>query len=165
MKTAAFQAGMMLAGLIFFTVAAVEGPRLGREVGLIGESASEEDGLVLVFVIPDDQSARRVRAAFAPDRILWQGAEGLALVGDRIVASNLEGASEVIMQAGWIERQIRIVRLDARFDDPDGGAGAGASGQGGQSRQARLKELTNKPTLTHGEQMFILSAMNDGVSI
>ena len=32
-------------------------------------------------------------------------------------------------------------------------------------RRARLHSLVKKPTLTRGEQMFVLKAMNDGLEI
>ena len=158
MKTASFQAGMMLAALMLVMILALEGPGLGKKAGLIEDSDADA---VLVFVIPNASAARKVRAAFKPDRILWQGPTGLALVGERVVASSLDGASDVIMKAGWIERPIRIVQLDGGFD----GSGGSASGAASGDRTKRLRELTRKPKLTRGEQMFILSAMSDGVAI
>ncbi len=150
----------MLAGLMLLTILALEGPGLGKKVGLTAEPESKA---VLVFVIPDASAARQVRAAFTPDRIVWQGPTGLALVGERVVASSLDGASDVIMKAGWVEHPIRIVRLEGRFDELN--SGGGALGLDAGDRMSRLRELTQKPTLTRSEQMFILSAMNEGVAI
>jgi len=157
MRTGAFQAGLLLAALIMGTFVALEGEQLGKDMGLL-----EEDP-ILVFVIPQPQQAARIRSVVSPERVLWEGDAGFALVGDRVITTSFEQAGEVIMGAGWIDRPIQIVTLDA---DPDEDAEAEVGTQASpEARQKRLLDLVNKPTLTRGEQMFVLSAMNDGIEI
>jgi hypothetical protein len=139
------------------TFVALEGENIGKNMGLV-----EEDP-VLVFVIPAPENAARVRSVVSPERVLWEGEAGFALVGDRVIASGFDSAGEVIKGAGWIGRPIQIVTLDADPDEKaEGDAGDPASRE---SRRARLLELVHKPTLSRGEQMFVLSAMNDGIEI
>ena len=68
------------------------------------------------------------------------------------------------MGAGWIDRPIQIVTLDADLDDEDG-AGDSADPVSRESRRQQLLDLVHKPSLSRGEQMFVLSAMNDGIEI
>ncbi|HEB91091.1 MAG TPA: hypothetical protein ENI85_16065 [Deltaproteobacteria bacterium] len=158
MRSGAFQAGALLAVLIMATFVALEGGEIGRELGLV------EGEPVLVFVIPVPEHARRVRAAVSPDRILWEGDAGFALVGERVITPSLERAGEVIKGAGWVDRPIRIVTLEADPDEEGGDAEAGRPASR-EARLARLRELVRKPTLTRGEQMFVLAAMNDGIEL
>ena len=155
MRSAAFKFGLTFSILVVLMIAAFEGGRLRQEFGL-----SEKDP-VLVFVIPNLDNARRVRAAIVPERIAWKGEEGLALVGGQVVALSLEDAGEVIEGAGWVDRPIQIVRLENPGPEAADEAEAGSH----EARLARLQALVHKPTLTRGEQMFVLSAMNDGLEI
>ena len=150
---------MILAALIMGTFVALEGEQIGKRMGIV-----EEDP-ILVFVVPRPESAARIRSVVSPERILWEGDAGFALVGDRVITTSFDQAGEVIMGAGWIDRPIQIVTLDA---DPDAEEDAEAGGEGKASPEARRKrllELVHKPTLSRGEQMFVLSAMNDGIEI
>ena len=66
----------------------------------------------------------------------------------------------MIESAEWVDRPIRIVRLDPREqrgDTPEAGSD--------EARLAKLRSLVNKPMLTGAEQMFVLMAMNDGLEI
>jgi len=163
MKTGAFQAGALLAGLMVILFAAVEGAGLGKQLGFL------EKDPVLVFVIPQPESAARIRRAVSDKRIVWQGEEGMALVGERVIARNLDDAGDVIERAGWIDRPIQIVRLEAMADptgkDKRNGKGDGRDPAGGEARLSKLRELVHKPMLTRSEQMFVLQAMNDGIEI
>lgn len=157
----AFKIGFGLAALVLLTAVSFEGKNLGKHFGVVEEEP------VLVFVIPDVANARTVRAAIAPDRIALQTTQGLALVGGRVIALNLDDAGDVIEAAGWVERPIQIVRLeDPSRDDAMGEEGAeGVDPADRAARMERLRSLVNKPTLTRGEQMFVLSAMNDGINL
>jgi hypothetical protein len=155
MKSSAFKLGLAFAILVGLTFAAFEGKHLAQQFGM-----AEKDP-VLVFVIPDLENARRVRAAIAEERIAWQGAQGLALSGGRVVALNLDDAGDVIEEAGWVDHPIQIVRLE----NPEADAEDGLAGGDRELRLARLRSLVNKPTLTRGEQMFVLMAMNDGIEL
>ncbi len=160
MRTGAFQAGLLFAALIMGTFVALEGEQLGKKIGLV------EADPVLVFVIPQPENAARIRKAVSDDRILWEGDAGFAFAGDRVIAMSYEEAGSVISGAGWIDRPIQIVTLDA---DPDEEATADGDGEDAQAspeaRRKRLLELVNQPTLSRGEQMFVLSAMNDGIEL
>ena len=80
-----------------------------------------------------------------------------------MITSSFEAAGEVIKGAGWLDRSIQIVTLDADpEEDPVSDAASPASRE---DRRKRLLELVHQPTLSRGEQMFILQAMNDGIEI
>lgn len=155
MKSSAFKIGMAFAILLVLTIAVFEGKNVTQQLGM-----TEKDP-VLVFVIPSIENARRVRAAIAPERIAWQSDKGLALVGGRVVSLNLDDAGDLIEEAGWIDRPIQIVRLEDPEAEEDGELEAGSR----EARLARLRSLVNKPTLSRGEQMFVLMAMNDGIEL
>ncbi len=161
MRSGAFQAGLLFAALIMGTFVALEGENLGKQMGLI------EGDPVLVFVVPQPENTRRIRSAVSNERVLWEGDAGFALVGERVITSSFEAAGEVIKGAGWIDRPIQIVTLDAdpeedAEEDPVSDAASPASRE---DRRKRLLELVHQPTLSRGEQMFILQAMNDGIEI
>jgi len=146
-----------LAALILGTFVALEGEDIGKSMGLV------EEDTVLVFVIPIPENATRVRSVVSQDRVIWEGDAGFALVGDRVITSSLDSAGEVIKAAGWIDRPIQIVTLAATPDEEaEGDAGNPATRE---ARRERLLGLVNKPTLSRGEQMFVLAAMNDGIEI
>jgi len=160
MKSMAFKIGFGLAALVMITAVTFEGENLAKQFGVV-----EEDP-VMVFVIPDLNNARTVRAAIQPERIALQSKQGLALIGGRVIALNLDDAGDVIEQAGWVERPIQIVRLeDPNTDEATGEDGEPVDPADRAARQERLRSLVSKPTLTRGEQMFVLSAMNDGIEI
>ncbi|HKK51440.1 MAG TPA: hypothetical protein VKA74_07625 [Myxococcota bacterium] len=162
MRRIAFSLGLLMACLLAAVGLGFGVDRPLERLGVEGPADA-----VLVFVIPDPASARRVRGAIPGDRILWQGAIGLALQGGRVIASTLDDAGDVIEQAGWVARPIRIVRLEAR-SDAGGDLGRGGDHGGGldrEARLARLRELVHAPRLTRAEQVFVLRAMNDGIEL
>jgi hypothetical protein len=157
MRSGAFQAGALLAALIMATFVALEGENLGKELGIVEEDA------VLVFVVPLPENARRIRAAVSKDRVVWEGEAGFALDGERVVTPSYDQAGDVIMAAGWTDRPIKIISLEVDpSEESDGDSESPASRA---ERADRLRSLVKKPTLSRGEQMFILKAMNDGIEI
>lgn len=140
------------------TFVALEGEKIGKEVGLI------EGDPVLVFVVPQPESKQRIRKAVSQDRVVWEGEAGFALVGERVVTSSFEQAGEVIKGAGWLDRPIRIVTLQADPEE-EGAESEAGSPASREARRKRLLELVNQPTLSRGEQMFVLAAMNDGIEL
>ncbi len=157
MRSGAFQAGLLFAALIMGTFLALEGENLGKQMGLV------EGDPVLVFVVPQPENTRRIRSAVSNERVLWEGDAGFALVGERVITSSFEAAGDVIKGAGWLDRPIRIVTLDA---DPDEDVESDqASPASREERRKRLLELVHQPMLSRGEQMFILQAMSDGIEI
>ena len=159
MKNAAFQLGALLAALIVLLIAASEGTTVGEQIGWL------EPDPVLVFVIPQPESAAAIRRAVPEDRVVWKGEAGLALVGDRVLASDLDGASTVIKEAGWMDKPIQIVRLEAASTPGERDEATGRDPKSDEARLARLRSLVHKPTLTRGEQLFVLQAMADGLEI
>jgi hypothetical protein len=159
MRSGAFQVGALFAALILGTFMAFEGESLGKKMGIL------EGDPVLVFVVPRLESARRIRAAVSNDRVIWEGDAGFALLGERVVTSSFEDAGEVIKRAGWLDRPIKIVTLEADAEEGGDGSSEPGSPASREARMARLRELVNQPTLTRGEQMFVLQAMNDGIEI
>ncbi len=159
MRSGAFQAGALFAALIMGTFVALEGENIGKELGLV------DGDPVLVFVIPSPQNAERVRSAVSKDRILWEGEAGFAVVGDRVITSSYEDAGQVIKGAGWVDRPIQIVTLEANAEEDDDGEGGSDHPMSDEARRERLLSLVNQPTLSRGEQMFVLSAMNDGIEL
>ena len=157
MRSGAFQAGLLLAALIMGTFLTLEGERLGKELGFI------EGDPVLVFVVPLPENVHRIRSVVSKARVVWEGEAGFALVGERVITSNYEAVGEVIKGAGWLDRPIQIVTLEADpAEDADQDSVSPASRE---ERRKRLLELVHKPMLSRGEQMFILQAMNDGIEI
>lgn len=140
------------------TFVALEGEKIGKEMGLI------EGDPVLVFVVPQAESKQRIRTAVSKDRVVWEGEAGFALVGERVVTSSFEQAGEVIKGAGWLDRPIRIVTLQA-VPEEEGAESEAGSPASREARRKRLLELVNQPTLSRGEQMFVLQAMNDGIEL
>jgi len=155
MRSGAFKIGFLFAILVVLTIAAFEGENFTQRLGV-----TEKDP-VLVFVIPSVENARRVRAAIAPERIALQSQQGLALMGGRVVALSLDDAGDIIEEAGWVDHPIQIVRLE----DPGPEEGEEFEPGSDEARLARLRSLVHKPTLSRGEQMFVLMAMNDGIEL
>jgi hypothetical protein len=157
MRSGAFQAGVLLAVLIMGTYVALEGERIGKELGII------EGDPVLVFVVPLPENAGRIRSAVSNERVVWEGEAGFALVGERVIASSFEAAGDVIKGAGWLDRRIQIVTLEA--DPEEHAESESVSPASREDRRKRLLELVHQPMLSRGEQMFILQAMSDGIEI
>ena len=118
---------------------------------------------VLVFLVEENAGVDRVRRAVDPSRIVWSTPDAVALKEGRIVAAGHASVGDVITKAGWIDLEIEIFTVAER-DMPSSGAGKGElSPDVDSERMARLRELITKPTLSNGEQILVLKAMNDGV--
>ncbi|MBY0401771.1 hypothetical protein K2X89_15875 [Myxococcota bacterium] len=155
MRLGGFQAGLLLTVLAAGSFAWLEGKTIGKQFGRV-----EEDP-ILVFVVPEVDSARRVRAAVAPEAVVWEGDAGFALASGRVVALSAERAGEIITGAGWVDREIQIVSLEADPTEP-ATAEPGDPASHEATREG-LRALVNKPTLSYGEQVFVLQAMMDGI--
>jgi hypothetical protein len=157
MRSAAFQMGALIAALIMATFVALEGETISEELGFT------EGDPVLVFVVPRPESVRLIRAAVSEERVVWEGEAGFALASERVIASSFDSAGEVIKGAGWVDRPIEIVTLDAKPSDDD--AGDPSDPKSREGRLARLRQLVNQPTLNYAEQVFVLQAMSDGIEL
>jgi len=121
---------------------------------------------VMVVLVGNRQAVERVRSAVTPERLVATSADAIALRGGWIVAANPESVAAPYRAAGWMDREIAFLHV-GRADWS--GARAGSAGDGSDAdrddRLARLHELAKKPTLSAGEQMFVLQAMNDGMEL
>lgn len=121
----------------------------------------QEEEPILVFLVGDRDAVSAVKRAIDPSRIVAETDEAFALVEGRMIAAGPEAVSEPLTAAGWIDRRVELFPLPRRRDT------AAASGKGGggsdDPRFDRLMDLMNKPTLSHGEALFVMTAMNDGL--
>lgn len=157
MQNPFFQLGAAFAGLVLFAFMALEGRDVAQAVGLV-----EEDEPVLIFSIPNPEHLAGVRAAIAEDRILHDNEEGFAVSGGRVYVRDVAQAGDLIEESGWVDQPIQIVSLG--MDGPEDES-APTPSLSREERLARVRSLVNKPTLTRGEQLFVLQAMNDGIEI
>lgn len=155
MNNNAFKIGIAFAVMVGLLVIGFEGGGFGRRMGVL------EKDPVLVFVVPSAVQLRNIHSALPAESLYWEGPEGLALRSGRVVALNLDQAGDVIQSAGWIDRPIQIVRLD----EPKPDSGGFGDPEARAEIHARLRTLINKPSLTRGEQMFVLQAMHVGVEL
>jgi hypothetical protein len=119
---------------------------------------------VLVFLVGSRAGVDRVRKAVDPARIVADGPDALALVEGRIVAVDSAAVSVPFTAAGWIDREIELLRVEPREPGYRQSQVASAGGEVDPARMARLRDLIHQPTLSAGEQLFVLQAMNDGVA-
>jgi hypothetical protein len=144
----------------------LEGPKFIPAMGELLPGLQDDTDKVLVFLVGGVEGVDQVREAVDPGRIVWSTPEAVALKEGRIVAAGQHAVGEPIKQAGWMDRDIEIFTVSKRDILPTRGDGGLQDGNGEEvdpERLARLRELVNKPTLTYGEQLFVLQAMNDGV--
>jgi hypothetical protein len=160
MKHPAIKLSALFIGLVFLCFVALESETVARSVGWV----EMDPGPVLVFTIPDSASLARVRAAVGDERIVFENDDGFALKGGRIYVNDPRQAGEFIKSGGWVEKPIKIVSLgmDAGVVGDPTPAEARLSRD---ERMTRLRQLVHKPSLTRGEQIFVLQAMNDGLEI
>lgn len=119
------------------------------------------DPPITVFLVGKRSGVALVRAVVDPQRIVADSPDALALVEGRIFATNVEAVADPLRDAGWLDRPLELVAppppRDPRSATSDGAAPANAS------RLARLTELMGQPSLSPGEQRFVLQAMHDGL--
>ncbi len=158
------QLGMLFAAFVLITIVALQGEEVTRSIGLL----EPEVDPVLVFMIPQPARLARVRDAIADDRVLWEGAPGFALVSGRIYVHDLRDAGTLIRTGDWVDRPVQIVSLGMDSEGPESfeaDAREGGARLSREQRLAKIRQLVNKPSLTRGEQIFVLQAMNDGLEI
>lgn len=161
----------MIALTAFFVVVSggllltLEGPKFIPAMASLVPGQVDDSDKVLVFLVGDPRGVDRVRSSVDPGRIVWSTPEAVALKEGRIVAAGQHAVGEPIKEAGWMDREIEIFTVAKRDILPPRGGGM-QDGNGEEvdpERLARLRELVKKPTLSYGEQLFVLQAMNDGV--
>ncbi len=116
---------------------------------------------ILVFLVGDRSGVQAMKRAVDPSRIVAESPDAIALVEGRMMATNAAAVSAPLMAAGWDDREIELFTLPRN----DGLNRKGSrKGKGADDpRFGRLMELMNKPTLSYGEALFVMNAMNDGV--
>ena len=119
-----------------------------RELGL-GEYGEP----VLVIFVPNAKAVAGVRAAVADERIVAENELAFALREGRIIAAGNDAASEMVSLAGWIGRDLKLMRVRKKAR-PSQTAAAGTY-EGGLP-EGKLVELLNKPTLTYIEASLLL---------
>lgn len=120
-----------------------------------------QDDRVLVFLVGGSEGVDRVRRAVDPARVVYADEQSVALVEGRIVAVNVAAVSLPMNAVGWRDRSIEIFHVERaeRKRSP----GREGTTDVDPERMAKLRALVRKPTLTYGEQVFVLQAMNDGI--
>jgi hypothetical protein len=141
----------------------LEGPRWIPALAEIMPGTARADDRVLVFLVGGPEGVEGVRRSVDPSRIVFSSPNAVALKEGRIVAAGQEAVGEPLMAAGWIDREIEIFTVARRDILPAKHGGEGANKDVDPERLARLNELVKKPTLSYGEQLFVLQAMNDGI--
>ncbi|MGH0035147.1 MAG: hypothetical protein ACQGVK_08955 [Myxococcota bacterium] len=154
MFLASVTAMIVLAGGLFV---ALERPDW---VPVVGGGAGEEP--VLIFLVGSRGGVESVKQAVDPARIVAESPDAIALAEGRMVATTADAASAPLMAAGWGDREIELFVV-AKNDGLDRKARSGKGGGSDDPRFGRLMELMNKPTLSRGEALFVMQAMNDGV--
>ncbi len=119
-----------------------------RELGL---AASGEP--VLVIFVADAKAVASVRAAVADERVVAESPNAFALSEGRIIAEGGDAASEILSLAGWVDRDLKLMRVRKRASPSP--LGAGGSGQQG-SASGELAELLSKDKLTYAEASQLL---------
>ncbi|MEE8582155.1 MAG: hypothetical protein V3T33_11265 [Myxococcota bacterium] len=156
---------MFLMGMSAFIVAAtglyfvLEPPEWPTEMSLIAPKPPPP--VVTVFLVGDRRAVSMMRSALDPARIVAETPDAIALIEGRVIAANVEAVSDPVNQAGWAERKIELFTL--RRDNGLERGRKGARGGEMDERRTRLNELAKKPTLTPGEAIFVLNAMDDGL--
>ena len=163
-KSLFFQLGAVFAGLVLLSIIALEGRNLGAAVGLV-ENREEP---VLVFAIPNAESLARVRSVISEGHVLVEGESGFSAANGRVYVQRVEDAGDLIARGGWVDRPVQIVSLgmdSGAETEADSSVDGGTPRMTREERMLRLRQLVHKPTLTRGEQVFVLQAMNDGLEI
>ncbi len=117
---------------------------------------------VLVIVVGDRSRVALMREAVDPARIVADSPDAIALAEGRLFAADAVAVSDSLERAGWTDRKIEIFTVSKSGDSQRRG-GSGAERGERDPRMERLMELMNKPRLSRGEALFVLSAMNDGL--
>ena len=153
-----FQSGAAFAGLVILFLVVLEGKELAQTFGL-----RAEDEPVLVFEIPHPDRLASVRKAIRDECILEERDVGFSVKSGRVYVLDRGQAGAFIGRGGWIDQAVQIVGVGMdRDEEIEDGAKPVMSRE---ETRARLDDLMKKASLTRGEQLFVLKAMNDGVEI
>jgi len=115
---------------------------------------------VLVVVLGSRDAVDDVRRALRPEHIVADSGGAVAVAGGRILAADLAAASEPLNRAGWADRPVEILRVRPR--DPRPGSAVGSETAPAPGSAEHLAALVQKPTLSRGEQLAVLRALNEG---
>jgi hypothetical protein len=146
--------------VIFVTL--VTGLFLALEGASLIPGYQSEQERILVFVVGSRAGVERVRRAVDPARILASSPDAIALAEGRMVVSNAEAVGGPFVEAGWIDRPIEMFHLE-RSNGLNRSRSSKESNSVDPERLAKLRALVHKRTLSRGEQLMVMQAMNDGV--
>lgn len=119
-----------------------------RELGL-GASGQP----VLVIFVDSARAVAVVRAAVEDERIVAETPQGFALREGRIIAANRDAAGEVVSAAGWVDRELQLMRVRKNKDllqPPSAKKGRGSL------VDEDLARLAGQETLTRSEAYYVL---------
>jgi len=129
---------------------------LERPTWLPGTQEQEEP--VLVFLVGHRSGVAALKAAVDPSRILAESPDAVALAEGRVVATDPSAVAAPLLAAGWGDRPVELLAVPRRRESADADAA-----EVDDERMARLMELVKKPSLSYGEAMVVMQAMNDGL--
>ena len=135
------------------------GISMWQEGGGVLDSVREQLGLggevepILVIFVADAGAVASVRAAVSDDRVVVEGPRAFALREGRILAAGHDAAGEIVSAGGWIDRELKLLRIRQKATPSQ--RSASGSGQGGLAA-GELAELLGKDTLTYAEATRLL---------
>ena len=150
-----------LAVLLLGFYGTLENPLDDLSLGSVQSLLPEEEPIE-VFLVGSPAGVERMRRVVDPDQIVARTPGAIALKGGRLFAARQGAVGASLSAAGWSDRTLEILVVTAR-DNP-GPMPQGPTADGSSERMARLSKLMKQKSLSAGEQLFVLQAMNDGVT-
>jgi hypothetical protein len=123
-----------------------------------GTPAGGPDSPVLVVLVEEHADVDAVEEAVGRWSILAREPDSIALVEGRVVATTHAAAEKALTLAGWSDRPLEIIGSLSR-DRPERREGSGRPAEAGG---VDLEALQRKPTLTSGEAIALLRAIDTG---
>ena len=155
---------MRRAAAIAAILAAVIGSALWLRAQWLARFDGDDGGSILVVLVGSRSGVQTVRDAIDPRRIVAETTDAFALAEGRIVAAHAEAVAEPLVRAGWTDRPLEFFGVPHREAPPwTSGRRRQKLSEEDRARMERLAELTAKPSLTQGEAIFVLKAMDDGL--
>jgi hypothetical protein len=120
------------------------------ELGLGGAGGES----VLVIFVSSAGAVADVRAVVADERIVAESPQAFAVREGRIIADGRESAGDIVSAAGWVERDLKLMRVRTKATRAQA-ASTGKAGEGGLAPE-KLAELLSRDTWTHAEATLLL---------
>ena len=123
-----------------------------------GQALGVSEKPIEVFLVGSPAGVEEVRRSVDSSRVRAHSADAIALAEGRIFAAHPAAVGRVLKEAGWIDRELEI--LTAANADAKRQQGQKQVALQRQDKKSRLNALSKKKTLTAGEQILVLRAMN-----